>query len=474
MKLYVFGIGGTGSRVLRALTMLLASGVDCKADTIVPIIIDPDDSAADKTRTVSAMQMYKAVRGKLGFTSKDKNRFFRTELRSLAGMDTFCFGLKDTRDRKFREFIGLNEMSYANKAMANMLFSEDNLDSDMKVGFKGNPNIGSVVLNQFDGSKGYASFSTDFTQGDRIFIISSIFGGTGASGFPLLLKTFRSDRKSQSWNFVSSAKIGAVTVLPYFNLEHNDSSGVDSASFISKTKSALQYYQNNISANGSIDQLYYIGDRLRNTYENHDGGSDQKNKAHLVEFCAALSILNFAATGDDDFGTSTQHFEYGLEVDNDINEVTFKELAKETRHTVSEPMTQLLLMHKYLHRMQVNAAICQPWAKDHSLDKNFFTGDFFGDIKKFLEFYTEWLSEMAENKRAFTPFNVNRENPLFDMVNGYSPAKMKSLCRNYALMDSVLNRLWSDWNWAPGNEQQFIELFYRATKMVVDKKYNLK
>ena len=46
-KLYVFGIGGTGSRVLRALTMLLASGVKCDAEKIVPIIIDPDDSAAD-------------------------------------------------------------------------------------------------------------------------------------------------------------------------------------------------------------------------------------------------------------------------------------------------------------------------------------------------------------------------------------------------------------------------------------------
>ena len=54
-KLYVFGIGGTGSRVLRSLTMLLASGVECKSDKIVPIIIDPDDSGADKTRTIDLM-----------------------------------------------------------------------------------------------------------------------------------------------------------------------------------------------------------------------------------------------------------------------------------------------------------------------------------------------------------------------------------------------------------------------------------
>ena len=41
-KLYLFGIGGTGSRVIRSLTMLLASGVDAGVDTIVPVLIDPD------------------------------------------------------------------------------------------------------------------------------------------------------------------------------------------------------------------------------------------------------------------------------------------------------------------------------------------------------------------------------------------------------------------------------------------------
>ena len=41
-KLYVFGIGGTGSRVLRSFTMMLAAGVKIGANEIVPIIIDPD------------------------------------------------------------------------------------------------------------------------------------------------------------------------------------------------------------------------------------------------------------------------------------------------------------------------------------------------------------------------------------------------------------------------------------------------
>lgn len=79
-------------------------------------------------------------------------------------------------------------MSKENRALASMLFSAANLESDMEVGFKGNPNIGSVVLNQFTDSQDFIDFADAFKPGDRIFIISSIFGGTGASGFPLLLK----------------------------------------------------------------------------------------------------------------------------------------------------------------------------------------------------------------------------------------------------------------------------------------------
>ena len=180
-------------------------------------------------------------------------------------MTNFIFPLQNTHNCKFKDFIQMSQLDKESLALVNMLFSEKNLNSDMKVGFKGNPNIGSVVLNQFAGSQEYKAFANGFEAGDRIFIISSIFGGTGASGFPLLLKTIRTDKSSQAWKIISEAKVGAVTVLPYFNVEEDEKSGVDSATFISKTKSALAYYERNISQNGSIDALYYIGDNIKAT-----------------------------------------------------------------------------------------------------------------------------------------------------------------------------------------------------------------
>ena len=52
-KLYIFGIGGTGSRVLRSLTFLLGAGVKLPSySEVVPIVVDADSTSGDKTETV--------------------------------------------------------------------------------------------------------------------------------------------------------------------------------------------------------------------------------------------------------------------------------------------------------------------------------------------------------------------------------------------------------------------------------------
>ena len=172
-KLYVFGIGGTGSRVLRSFTMMLAAGVHVDADEIIPIIIDPDASNADLTRTVALMNTYRSIRSNLSFTANDQTTFFRKELTQL--LVNYTLRIQDTDDKSFRQFIDLPSMDTASQAMMRMLFSEKNLAASMEVGFKGNPNIGSVVLNQIVNSRDFTEFANSFEQGDKIFIVSSIF-----------------------------------------------------------------------------------------------------------------------------------------------------------------------------------------------------------------------------------------------------------------------------------------------------------
>ena len=216
--------------------MILATGVKFGADEIVPIIIDPDAANADLTRTVSLLNNYSEIRENLQFNTDNKNRFFRTEIERI--LPNYTLRINDTDDKSFQQYIEYASMSKSNKALTNMFFSDKNLASSMEVGFNGNPNIGSVVLNQIAHSDDFLDFAYSFSDGDRIFIISSIFGGTGASGFPLLLKTLREGNNFPNYDLITRATIGAVTILPYYKMKLDDESEIDSSTFISKTKSA--------------------------------------------------------------------------------------------------------------------------------------------------------------------------------------------------------------------------------------------
>ena len=302
-KLYVFGIGGTGSRVIKALTMLLASGVKMKNgfDTIVPIIIDPDTANGDLNRTADILVKYQNIYNKIG----DNNKLFGTKISTLTELtsgnvsnvsNNFKFSV-DGSGQKFGESIDYNGLDEENKALVDLLFSKENLEADMTVGFKGNPNIGSVVLNKIVGSQEYKEFTRSFNPGDAIFIISSIFGGTGASGFPLLLKNLRQKSTSiENSNIISESIIGAITYLPYFKVsDSNDGEkAIDSSTFYSKAKAALSYYEHAIFKNKSLDAFYHLGDNANNNMPYADGKGDQKNNAHFLELAGALSIFDFA------------------------------------------------------------------------------------------------------------------------------------------------------------------------------------
>lgn len=477
-KLYVFAIGGTGSRVLKSLTMLLASGVKINASEIVPIIVDPDNAAGDLTRTVKYIRDYQAIRNHLKFTTNNKNTFWGTNFNCV--IPNIVFPIQNTQNSKFSDFIDYQGLDKANQALSSILFSQKNLDSNMQVGFKGNPNIGSVVLNQLQNSNEFASVASTFKEGDRIFIISSIFGGTGASGFPLLIKNLRNlDTSIPGGGYVKDAPIGAITVLPYFSIKPKDKTDeINSSTFISKSKSALAYYERNLN---EANVLYYISDTDNNKqYEYSVGGTTQKNDAHFIEMLSALSIIDFMNVPDGDSTLinnngvpqqSTTYKEYGLL--NDSADITFDDLSTQTNSTIRKALTQFMLFVKYF-RENSDYQSC-PWAKDKNFDDNFYSSDFFTKVKDFNEQVFNWLKEMSSNNRSFTPYQLDgNKSELFEFVKGLKPAKLMTFDSNYDLFNSYLNKTEKELsNGDMSQEESFIELFYRATENLTKDKLKM-
>ncbi len=503
-KLFVFGIGGTGARVIKSLTMLLASGVKSNFNEIVPIIIDPDRAGGDLNRTVKLLSDYQKIQKEL--TDFQHNHFFKTAILTLSEVisrkggnpnviDGFRFELDGVQNDRFKDFIDYENLDPKNKWLTNLLFSDRNLESNLEVGFKGNPNIGSVVLNQFTKSKAFEAFASNFEQGDRIFIISSIFGGTGAAGFPLIMKNIREGFvNGQFHDFLKNSIIGAITVQPYFKVSNDTESEIDSKGFISKTKAALHYYNKNVTGNSSINALYYIGDSVSNEYENKEGGVDQRNDAHFVELASALAIIDFANI-DNGFVQTTNgraigpvYKEFG--VTSTTERITFKDLFADTINLVRSNITEYFYFNLFL-KEKLQSELNHPYASSYTnkIDKNFIDQTFYKTVSDFNKTFRIWLGEMYRNKVSFAPFNIevetnnNKEvtdikintSSIFSLVNGTSEKKSVKdyvplvSINNYELFIKSLNVAAEKVGNTTTNKR-FMGVFSKASKEVVNQK----
>lgn len=479
-KLYIFAIGGSGSRVLRSLCMLLASGVTV-GDDVVPMIIDPDASNGDLERTSTLLRLYESIHNQLHPYSNSKSKFFHNDISSLNKDGNYLLPLNGTAGINFDKYLDLGTMSMENQAFTKMLFSNENLASLMDVGFKGNPNIGSVVLNQFAHSNVFINFEQNFVAGDKVFIISSIFGGTGASGFPLLLKKLRTSSNTA----LKQAPIGAVSLLPYFNLKVNNlkdnkKSAIQSDSFITKTKAALHYYERNVTGNATINDMYYLGDSFTGySYDNIDGGDDQKNDAHLVELLAALSIINFAP-GPFAYPIVTKFHEYGL-LSTTNNSVTFSDFGQQTLNIIQRPLVMMALLNSYLNNRDIDHRLSQKWSKERKgiLGKEFFKSKFFIDYNSFKKNFEEWLTELARNQIHFDPFNsdtdlvkadgLTKVKGITPIYPGINPFKKKG----YDLIDLELGERINSIQSDASAQDTFMELIYTVLSDICNKNLNI-
>ena len=309
MRLFLFLVGGTGSRVMRPLVMQLAAGIHPLDEAgqpmpleIVPVIVDPHKANEDLKRTENLLRWYRQIRLSLYGSSVDVTKgFFSVKISTLSDIlpngsnlsDTFLCNMGAIQSKKFQDFIAYSTLDTANQALCSMMFSNDQLDTKMDIGFVGSPNIGSVALNEFKDSEEFRQFSNVFQKRDRIFIVSSIFGGTGAAGYPIIVKNIRNAGNNAMINNrgdLRDARVGALTVLPYFNVQQDENSPISRADFISKTKSALYYYHDNLTGLrhggndlplSKVNACYYLGDGVAsNPYFNDPGGGGQRTAHH--------------------------------------------------------------------------------------------------------------------------------------------------------------------------------------------------
>lgn len=412
-KVFVFCIGGTGIRVMKSITMLMAGGMSTNGYAVVPIILDPHLDLDEKKNLLSLIESYKEV-----FTRSNNNGsstlnplpgFFNSEIRTineLKGVSNDTQQDNGSKD-KFRSYIGLSNLSAddINNHLVETMYSTKSLNNSLDVGFKGNPNVGTVVLgDMIEGADWFSSFKNQCEKDDRVFLISSIFGGTGASGFPLLEKKIR---MSEGLPAVKNAIMGAVTVLPYYGLKDPQQSGsdIDSANFYTKTKSALAYYHKTIQS----DYLYYIGEKsLKQISENDE--KKQDDKTNFIELIAASALFDFLAREKPD----CQQF-MSRAIEDDKESLDLDSLG-EGYKSIIKSVADFMLLNQLVDTLPQEKYF--PLKLNRGFDDSFYRDASFQSLEKFCKLHKKWYSELAQNKRAFAPLHYDNPNDMGGWIKG--------------------------------------------------------
>jgi hypothetical protein len=335
--------------------------------------------------------------------------------------------------------------------------------------------MGSIILNQFTNSEDFKKFGQTFGDDDAIFIVNSIFGGTGAAGFPLLLKNFRGNKNIPKHAKIKTAPIGGITYLPYFSLSKNEE--INAESFEEKAKIAIDYYNRTIISLNQVNTLYFIGNRGNTNQEEYAvGGQEQKNKAHFLELAGALAILDFCKNINS-ITQTTQIKEFGIE--HDTQNISFTDLNIENAKQLSPPLTKFKMYTEYLDKGLSRALNTSRWTKStikltpgnkqSLLNKNYFnSAEYKTQIQPFNNYFEEWIREMKDNKPAFSPFEEITADNALELVKGQTPKGNKSFkaldIQNCLLTDNISIRS------KERKHTMLIKMFGKSTDRVLSKR----
>ncbi|MDE6754201.1 MAG: hypothetical protein K2J82_06285 [Muribaculaceae bacterium] len=532
-NLFIFGIGGTGARVIRAFNMLIAANGGNMGDTrVFPIIIDYDVTNGDKLRALDSLYKYSALHSDIysGVTfdgTRTKNGFFSTDvmemkeaLKTQGGESTFNLQYNPPSSaKKYSDSIGYSALSgelQTTQFLIDTLYNTSQnqevaeLHIDTTVGFRGNPNIGSVMLNNLSETKEFKEFSRLCTQNDRVVIIGSLFGGTGSSGIPVLVNAIRTSQRTG----VNSAKISTILVCPYFKIgspkEDERSQGViDDKIFESKTKAALYYYQD--ALNDKIDAIYYIGDKNKDTVQHHVGKEQQKNPAHIVELVSAMAITHFNSLPaksfeeEDATGNLKNHWKYGFNQNqhiDDVQDLDFSMFAEESKNEIYHLIAFALAGKVVEDYMIKNNKDCSSanFYKLSGLDKKMAEKSdsqkvFQQTLDKFIAYYhsfAEWMNELEEGSiHKLINFDFNASE-FCDTLKTHPFRKEEKLWRKSKMVPSLkpsdlfseMSSKYKTLHMPEGKDKEiiptdtlsyaFFHSLYLASINVVNEKLNLK
>lgn len=315
-QIFVIGIGGTGMRCIEAFTHLCAMGMFDNTDVHL-LALDTDKDNGNFTRLKNLKEAYIKTKGVNKKHYALENTFFS------ANLHYYQFSPDYSNLSTFNALFNYGDTKFSNPekaAIADLLFTDNAKDFDLKHGYRAQTHLGSLLM--------YHSIIDDVKTNDRsdlrrfiqelisacssgkprVFILGSVFGGTGASSIPIIPKAIKEAASliSDATDIERNAYFGATLLTSYFSFPlPNDSEKAKqkviatSDKFALNSQAAMMFYEADETVKKTYQKFYMMGtDGLdwkpsKVKDKTITGGESQENDSHYIEFLAAFAAWHF-------------------------------------------------------------------------------------------------------------------------------------------------------------------------------------
>jgi hypothetical protein len=205
-------------------------------------------------------------------------------------------------------------------AIADLLFTDNAKAFDLKHGYRAQTHLGSMLM--------YHSIINEIKQNDksdlkrfiqelitasnsgnpRVFILGSVFGGTGASSIPIIPKAIKEAAAliSDAADIERNAYFGATLLTSYFSFPlPNDRDKAQqkiiatSDKFALNSQAAMMFYETDETVKTTYQKFYMMGTEGMEWQPSKvkdktiTGGENQENDSHYIELLAAFAAYHF-------------------------------------------------------------------------------------------------------------------------------------------------------------------------------------
>ena len=287
------------------------------------IALDTDKNNGNFSRLKAVKDAYLNAKG------LDKSQ--RTALSDTffsANLKYFEFSPNYETKSTFKDVFNYGNTQYNNKTvtdLADLVLSDNVEEFNLRHGYRAQTHLGSMMMYHSileatrdprkNSLKDYLQELINASQSGspRVFILGSVFGGTGASSIPIIpqaISEAASLLSNGSANINKSAYFGSTLLTAYFSFKVPSEGEraeqkiiATSDKFALNSQVAMMFYEDDGTVKSTYQKFYMMGtagldwdpmqkdsDKIAKTIT---GGAEQKNDSHYLELLAACAALDF-------------------------------------------------------------------------------------------------------------------------------------------------------------------------------------